>query len=319
MSMIRLQCYSAQKYDECGNGRCCVEYDPYKEDGTRMSDDEIAIKNNEIRNDFKALNAEYRENRPKRNLISTKNIIIRHGSTAEGNRTVEEKPELLKTGTLLSKKPIIVSDFKDLQLDLDTGNTTFILGSSKMGKSTLLMNIYKNYYSKDFISTLFSINCHIPLYKKGSKKLLKCCKFNKECVDLIKMMKRLQFVCKNKHKFSFIFDDITDVRYNQIVNDLILTYRNSLISSVVSLQYPNMLAKSSRSSINNLIFFGFNTDECIKVVLDSFLKSYFTKAGIIGEANQINFYRELTKDHQFIYLHPQSGFIGLYKLSIPKK
>jgi hypothetical protein len=76
------------------------------------------------------------------------------------------------------------------------------------------------------------------------------------------------------------------------------------------------LAKSSRGSINNICFFGFNTDESIEVVLDSYLKSYFSKMGVTRRVDQINLYRELTKDHQFIYLHPATGVLRLYKLSI---
>ncbi len=66
----------------------------------------------------------------------------------------------------------------DLRLDPRTGNSTVLLGSSKKGKSTLLMWIYRKYYKKKaWITTLFSINSQISTYK-GEKDLLKCNSFD---------------------------------------------------------------------------------------------------------------------------------------------
>lgn len=291
--MKRIQCYSAEKYDNEGNGRISVKIDTHG-----LGPEEIDLEVKKIRKKFEIANREWRSNNKK-----------------NGNR-VSSDPNLLlpKSKILDIMKP---KSTYNIKLDENTGNTIFILGSAKMGKSTLLMDIYRKYYNKkNIISTLYSINSHIKLYKTGSKKLIRCCKFDKECIKLIKMKKRLNYKCENKYEFCEIFDDITDVRYSELVNQLILTYRNSNISTIMSLQYPNLLAKSARGSINNICFFGFNTDECIEVVIKSFLGSYFTKFGVLGLSEQIAFYRDLTSDHKFIYLHPASGTISLHRLNI---
>jgi hypothetical protein len=129
-------------------------------------------------------------------------------------------------------------------------------------------------------------------------------------------MKRINRKCKNKYKFAVFFDDILQVRYSNLMNELILTYRNSNISSLISLQYVKLLSKSCRSSVNNVLFFGINADEDIISTVKCYLKSHFAKMGVKREIDQVNLYRELTKDHQFLYLHPESNTLSLHKLDI---
>lgn len=281
----KIQCYDSEQYDNTGNGRIsiCINM-------RDKTPEEVKKEVCEIKDFYKMKNKRYR--------LDKKNDISRF-------------PESRRSQSVMKLKKS--KDFKDLHIDPGTGNTTFLIGSSKRGKSTLLMNIFKNYYNnKDDITTLFSINCNIPLYKQ--KKLIRCCKFDSECETLVKKMKYINHKCNNKYKFCVMFDDITNIRHNNLMNELILTYRNSKVSSIVSLQYPNLLSKASRGSINNLLFFGLNNDESIVVCLNSFLKSVFSKMGYKKEVDQINLYRQLTDNHQFIYLHPESGKISLHKL-----
>lgn len=291
--MKRIICYSAEKYCNDGNGSISIRIDT-----KGKSQQEINEEIKKVKDKFKRANREFRQgNPPNKRKLKANNEVP--------NSKINE---LLK-----------VTSKYDLKFDEDTGNTTFIIGSAKRGKSTLLMDIYNKYYNdKNIITTLFSVNSHIKLYKDKSKRLIKCNKFDKPCSDLVRMMKRINFKCKNKYNFTVMFDDIVNIGYNMLVNQLILTFRNSNISSVISLQYPNLLSKASRGSINNLIFFGLNNDESIVVALNSFLKSHFAKLGVIGETEQINFYRELTKDHQFIYLHPETNHMSVHKLKIPR-
>ncbi len=213
-------------------------------------------------------------------------------------------------------KGIKVLDKLNLKLDQGTGNTTYLLGSSKRGKSTLMMHIFRKHYNKkNFITTLFSINSQIPLYK-SKKSLIKINNFGKDAQRYIKMEQVANKRCKNKYNWSNLIDDVIDIRDNRLINNMILTYRNSKISSVICLQYSNLLSKQSRSNINNICCFAFNTDEAIEVVIKTFLKGAFNKLGIRGLDEQIEFYRKMTMDHGFIYIHPESGMISFHKLSL---
>jgi len=315
--MRRIQCYDAEQYRKTGCGRVSVEI---QIEGKKIN--EIQEEIDQMKNFYKMKNRKWRESllskpcespAPEYSPGSISSGSFFSPSSSDSQKKYQEKNQMkekeMKKEEKKEIKIITSKNFKDLHLDPNTGNTTFLIGSSKRGKSTLLMNIFKNYYNtKNDISVLFSINSHIPLYK--NKKL------NEESEKLVKQMKYINYKCENKYKFCLMFDDITNVRYNNLMNELILTYRNSNISSVVSLQYPNLLSKQARGSINNVLFFGLNNDESIKVALDSFLKSHFSKMGVIGEINQINFYRKMTDDHKFIYLHPESGKISFNKLSL---
>ncbi len=215
---------------------------------------------------------------------------------------------------VLSK--VIYKPIVDLKLDANTGNSTLILGSSKRGKSTLLVYLYEKYYlNKKYISILFSINAHIDLYT-NSQKLLKCKVFNKECQKLIYKEKFINSKTNNKYEFLNMLDDIIDIRYNKVVDDSILTLRNSKISTIISTQYCNLISKSARSSANNVFLFGFNTNEAIIVAINMFLAPLFVKMGFNTINDQVQLYNDITKDHGFIYIKPESGEMTFHKLNL---
>lgn len=185
-----------------------------------------------------------------------------------------------------------------------------------MGKSTLLMHLYDKYYSsKEFISILFSINPHINIYK-DHKNLIQCNTFNKDTETLIKEQKYINVKCKNKYKFVNMLDDIIDVKFSALISNLILTYRNSNISSLISLQYPKLLNKSARANINNIILFNFNTDETIIDTIKLYLRNHFNKLGFKTFDEQLSLYKELTKNHGFIYLNTINNYISFHRLTI---
>lgn len=225
--------------------------------------------------------------------------------TAKGpgvKKELKEQSEELKKYTSSYK----IKTGINLQLDPKTGNSTVILGSSKAGKSTLLMYLYNKYY-KDYISVLFSDNPQIDLYK--DKKLIKSAFF---IPQIIKDFHRINRNTKNKYEFCCLLDDIVNEKEDEMLKRLVLSFRNSNISSIVSIQSPTLLNKSNRSSINNIIFFRFNTDEMIEQVIKFFLTSFLT-----GKMeDKIKQYKDMTKDHQFIYLNPRENKISIHKIYI---
>lgn len=207
-----------------------------------------------------------------------------------------------------------VTKFK-LKLDVGTGNTTFLVGSSKQGKSTLLMHIYDTYYAgrKDMISTLWTGNPHIPLYK-GHQRLIVSGTWDRSSEEVINDQKLIQQKTKNKYEFLNMFDDVINVRNSVLMDNLILTYRNANMSSIVSLQYSNLMSKCCRANVNNICAFGMNTDESIQVIVKTFLSGYLRRIGVTHELDQINWYRDMTKDHHFIYIQPAAGIVTFHRL-----
>jgi hypothetical protein len=200
----------------------------------------------------------------------------------------------------------------------NSGNSLLLVGSSKAGKSTALMALFNRYFNtKKYISTLFSINSHIPIYKNNGD-LIKINKFNKESEKMIKDMKKINMNTEppNKWRFCVLLDDIITARYSGVINALLLAFRNSNFSSIISIQYPKLISKAARCSANNLLFFSQNLQEAIETVLRSFLGAEFAKRGVTKFIDQVTAYRELTKDHAFIYFHPMSGTLRRIRLKI---
>jgi hypothetical protein len=229
------------------------------------------------------------------------------------------KQEKLKLPLQIEKiiEPLVdVESQIDLKLNHDTGNTTFLLGSSQRGKSTVLMYLYDKYYSgSDFISILYAINYQIKHYQ-NRKNLKLCSTFNKQSEKLIRMEKYINTKCKNKYKFCNMFDDIIDQKYNKLLNELILSFRNSNMSSLISLQYPKALNRSQRTNIHNVLLFGFNNDEAIIDIIKYWLKGFFTKLGYKSEGEQIEFYKKMTENYGFIYVSSLHNHISFHRLKI---
>lgn len=196
----------------------------------------------------------------------------------------------------------------NLSLDDDTGNTTAILGSSKQGKSYAMMYIYKKYYSKrNWITTLYTLN---PQSFGGSKfkdnRLIIYPGFISKAIE---SQKYLNECSNNKYDFCNLFDDLISINHNKLINNLILTYRNSKISTVICMQYSNLLSKMSRANFNNVLLFQFNTDEAIEVVIKTFLKSKLKDimGGRPTMANMVKFYKDHTGDYKFMHYVPATN------------
>ena len=71
----------------------------------------------------------------------------------------------------------------------------------------------------------------------------------------------------NAYEFLIMIDDCINLRFNSILNNLVLVLRNSNFSSIISIQYDKILSKQARSSVNNVICGGLNTDESIESFL----------------------------------------------------
>lgn len=207
----------------------------------------------------------------------------------------------------------------DINIFKDGMPTTMgIFGASKAGKSTLMMQIYKQNYNKaKYISILYSANPHISVYK-GMKNLIIYDKFNSKAEDIIKMQHFINQNTGNRYSFLNMFDDIIDAKYKGILAELIMTYRNAGISSIISLQYMKLLSPQNRANINSMALFRFNEVGVVKALIDSFLYPYF--AEILGpratKNDMIQFYNDVTKDHSFIYLIPCQNKISFHKLKV---
>lgn len=308
--------YSNENKDRNGTG-CIIKYISVKDikEGTSLED----IKK-KLRSDQKIENEKYLYHKSREDVNDTKKETNKPTISYVYN---EKQPidEEDKLNDLIPLEMISPEDIDFINMDSQkdhSGDSILLIGSSKSGKSTVIMSLFRKYFNKKkYISTLFSVNSHIPIYK-NSGDLIKVNKFVTESEKIIKDMKKINMESEpvNKWRYCILLDDIVEARYSRVLNNLLLTYRNSNFSSIISIQYAKLISKAARCSANNLLFFFQNLQEGIESVLRSFLGAEFSKLGVTKLTDQISLYRLLTRDHAFIYYHPMSGTLRRIKLKI---
>lgn len=211
----------------------------------------------------------------------------------------------------------------NLSLSHHTGNTIACIGSSKRGKSTVIMQIYDKYFRDlQYISIMWNANPQAAVYK-GHSKLIKALWGNgKRGAEIIKEQKTINVKTNNHYKFLNVFDDVLHASAGsggstaRLMDNLIMTYRNSRISTVFSIQYSNLIKKSQRANFNHVLLFGMNTDEAVEVMIKTYLQGYLKKIGLVKMPDMINWYKAVTADFGFIYVMPADGIVSIHKIRV---
>ena len=128
------------------------------------------------------------------------------------------------------------------------------------------------------------------------------------------MQKYINSNTKNKYKFLNMFDDIIDLKYKKLINNLVLTYRNANISSIMCLQYPFLFSKMNRGNVNNIFIFACNNDAEIKDMIDIFLKGRFLNAGLVNPRDQLNYFKEVTANYGFFYINNIHNVVSVHRI-----
>lgn len=241
-----------------------------------------------------------------------------------GRRLVSEELQRSKLLSMPTEEQIrsMRSPFH-LTLNHHTGNTIACIGSSKRGKSTVIMHLYDHYFKDlQYISIMWNANPQAAVYK-GHSKLIKALWGNgKQGAEIIRQQKNINVKTNNHYKFLNIFDDVLHASAGsggataRLMDNLIMTYRNSRLSTIFSIQYSNLIKKSQRANFNHVLLFGMNTDEAVEVMVKTFLQGYLKKIGLVKFPDMINWYKAVTADHGFIYVMPADGIVSVHKLRI---
>lgn len=293
------------------------------------SEEELEQYCKKLRDDNKAKNADWRRDQRRIKILEKLNgVPLNTNTNTNTNNQIPVVQQVVQIEPIgeLEIKQLVEQKALDkqstsvrLHLDHKTGNTIVIYGSSKRGKSTLMMYLYKKYFmSKDRINTLFSGNPHLRVYKKD-KRLLIGYGFNDDSAKYIQMEQFINVRTGNNYKFTNLFDDIIDQKHAPIINKLMLTYRNANISCLVCLQYVYLLSKQNRANVNHTFVFGMNSLEDQKNIIDLVLKPYFVELGLKTFDQQLAFFRAKTHDHGFFYLDNIEGKLSWHRLDLSKK
>jgi hypothetical protein len=297
---------------------CAETYDNSKKSNIYMScfgtEDEIGKQRTIIRDLYKKRNQYYRN---ELNLNEVDKQINQFKEDVENRKKKAiVQPDKLPLIKIKTSPDLLIDDIDE------AGSTVLICGSSKRGKTHLLKKIWERYYknNKEVITILISPSSNIPLYEDMKKNVIKINRYDKQTDGLIKKIFKIQNLTKNAYRFCFLIDDCVSSRYSETLNALFLYARNLLISSICCIQRETLISRSSRSSANNIITFGINTEQCIKGLLESFYKCELMELTGIKKMNElIKEFRRLTSmgdGHSFLVYIPFKRELKHYKLDL---
>lgn len=200
---------------------------------------------------------------------------------------------------------VLSSGKRKLQSSEKKNGVTFaFIGASGCGKSTLIRKVFidqvftkiaKEEDKKEFIIQVFTESSKSDAFEglAKDKNILLDCKGLDE--DNINWCYHMNEKYDKKYNFMNILDDVIDIQYKKLVRRMFLIMRNTNLSSLVSLQYPNLIPKSVRSSVYFTVLFYFPTDECIELVVKGWLSAYLPGKNLF---EKMLHYRSWTKGEE---------------------
>lgn len=236
--------------------------------------------------------------------IKTK-IETNDGITTIKKEIKEETPdgEIKTIKKITSSKVDLLTDISTSQImnnpDLiknienKSGNTFLLVGASKSGKTTYLIQLinalnqtYQTIYKKPII-VLFSETMANDggIYNRLPANTVL---FDHYEEKVIKTIEKVQKKTNKKYPVIIILDDVVDKKNNQTLSKLFTIYRNLNISSVVLLQRLKMFDKNNRSNVNYVLALKMNTTEAIQDMIDVFFKGQLTSDDYINLTNNYN-------------------------------
>ena len=176
----------------------------------------------------------------------------------------------------------------------DSGKTTAIIGPSFSGKSTLFVNQLNKLKPGDYDKIIIfteSPNAE-PLKKINPKLNVKV--LDRFVPNIIKVLKDINQQTNNKIKFLVAFDDVINLKQDNMFSKLILIMRNSNISTCVITQYIKLMTPGVRNSLHNMYFINLKTLD-YEYILRSFLASHFRT--LLNEKGSYTKLSEMVKEY----------------------
>lgn len=191
----------------------------------------------------------------------------------------------------------------------DNGGVHFgLIGSGRSGKSTCMIELYKKIFPRNTISVMMSNSSQASIYKDLPK--------NKVIVSpayypkVIKDMAMINRETKNEYDFLVILDDVvTGIKFDKELLKLLAIYRNSNVSSIISVQAVKLLNSAGRTNFSFILLFKLNSDDQIEIIIRSYLNTYLPKE--MSMIEKMKLYKQLTANHYFLVVDNVNG--GIYR------
>jgi hypothetical protein len=174
--------------------------------------------------------------------------------------------------------PHIPSDRSVFSPEPESATTTVMLAPSFSGKTTLIVNELNKLSDNDLESytgiVLFTGSISAaPLKRLESRVLEKMNIFDTFLPEYVGYMKKTNSMTNNRFRYLTIMDDCLKLKGDAIV-DMILTLRNSGVSTVLSIQYSKLLGPAQRQSIHDYYIINLHLED-LEYMLTGFVASHF--------------------------------------------
>jgi hypothetical protein len=210
-----------------------------------------------------------------------------------------------------TKTPLAIppGDVLSLTLPTNGGCSWLLIGSTRSGKSTAMVELWNKYFAKH-TTMLMTLSSHADIYKPLAKKAVISPAFFPELVDEAMTINRQT---KNHYPFCFIFDDMAmDGKNSGVMTKALTIGRNSQISVIYAAQRLEMMNPTGRTNTNYVCLFRLNTDSAIEDVIKTYLRSYLPPLPML---DLIRLYKEMTADHHFFFVNTLEDTVFHSKIS----
>lgn len=205
--------------------------------------------------------------------------------------------------------PFTDGEFKLNVPDPSTGGMTVALvGSTRSGKTTLLKHTLDKYFDKH-VGVLMSPSLHAPIYS-DVKGLEKAPQYVPRVIDEMFSINRKT---ENHYPFLAVLDDVVTAKFDKTLLKSFTIYRNSGITTIMSVQNPIIFNSVTRGNFNAVILGYLNSDEACEKVIRMFCYTAIPGKNI---EEKIAEYKRLTEGHYWLYIDHLDGGMTRFKLKL---
>lgn len=189
------------------------------------------------------------------------------------------------------------------------GMTVAMIGSTRSGKTTLLKHTLEKFFD-EHLGVLMSASLHAPIYEDMGKKMVKAPMYVPSVVD---ECYKINKATNNHYPFAVVLDDIVSAKWDKTLIKSFTIYRNSGITTIMCVQNPIIFNSVTRGNFMAVLLGYMNSDESCERVI-----RLFCYTAIPGKRieEKIKNYKEMTKDHFWLYIDHNTGEMARFKLRL---
>lgn len=173
--------------------------------------------------------------------------------------------------------PLLPREWSIFTPDPETATTTVFLAPSFSGKTSLIVEQLNRLTDKDLDCYTSIVLCTesisaAPLKKLDERVLKKMNILDSFIPEYVLYIKKTNTLTSNRFRYLVIMDDCLKLKGEVIIN-MILTLRNSGVSTAISIQYSKLLSPAQRQSIHDYYLLNLRLED-LEYLLTGFVATH---------------------------------------------